>query len=702
MLGIINTIHLREYNRFYQVAIDKMLVEYESQLLVYAMKPISPEIHASIPWIQLIGKLACYKPHILVTAPSNTAIDTIIQRIFINGFYDGTASKYNPNILRIGSSNNVKVVSLEEIMEQETMSHCRSVNDIQIVMASIKRQLLNKLTILNQNFVFLRNLRLAFLNHELPCGWEVRINVETSLPYWVDHINKQSSNFPPPALGQSRPTTEKYKVHFYNDNTVKMNKKYKVQRESYDRMIIRNGDYTFETLPEYQIFSFRLTQALDQLDNLYKKLRRVEMCNSSPYMNQVTRQALESSIIDSTHIVFTTLNSAGHASLESTNFICTIIDEAVQATEPSVLIALRRGCQQCIMVGDPQQLPATVMSNTLTASKCGYSRSIFERLLHMRGHEDPLFIMLDTQYRMIPMISKMPSRMFYNNLLCDGPNVKEFDYIPPYLSLTSNDKLRPFILFDLEYSYETMNTRKLKSTSYDSTVSESNSISKSSVSQTSSSRTTIVGNVSKSNSDEADFIMILLTLIIAEVDKTSSEIPSIGIITPYSEQVTEIRNVLKSHAFIHSSTDILSSTTLSQRGKVDVNINTVDGYQGKEMDIVIISTVRSNDYGTIGFLSDYRRMNVAITRAKFGLYIIGNVFTLSTNNNWNQLIQYAEDLNVLWTISSPNTKLDIRDFNNIISSSLSISSTDCRIYNISQINSAAIVSSELEEGECSE
>jgi senataxin len=127
---------------------------------------------------------------------------------------------------------------------------------------------------------------------------------------------------------------------------------------------------TFESLPEYRIYSHRLTQAMESLAKLnlqrsrYKVRHFITDTRGGVFsMKAEIREAIESSVIDEAHIVFTTVNSAGHPSLDTAKFSVTVIDEAAQCVEPSVLIPLRLGSQRCVLVGDPQQLPATIFSN---------------------------------------------------------------------------------------------------------------------------------------------------------------------------------------------------------------------------------------------------------------------------------------------------------------------------------------------------
>lgn len=168
---------------------------------------------------------------------------------------------------------------------------------------------------------------------------QVRVNPSTALPYWIDHINRASSAGPPIAPPPCYKSSAKL------------------------------AHTSRETLPEYRLYTDKLTRLLDRLDQangLYIR-HRTRLSDSPDH-----RRLAESSLIEGAHVVFTTLSGAGHPSMETTEFCVTVIDEAAQCSEPSVLIPLRRGCSQCIMVGDPLQLPATIFSDR--ARRAGYDR----------------------------------------------------------------------------------------------------------------------------------------------------------------------------------------------------------------------------------------------------------------------------------------------------------------------------------------
>jgi AAA domain len=358
-VGILNTIHLIEYNRFYERIMDTLLSDDSMKISHITGNVTNPSDVQRVlnPWINLLGKLSKCKPHMLVAAPSNIAVDNIIVKIFETGFYDGNASKYNPNILRVGvasattgahakdssspstqSSPTIKSISLEEIIDQETLAMTQP-SERSVLMEFMNRSLLQIVEKLNMFLTFLRRLKSAFQNHGLPKGWEVRIGMDAGLPYWVDHVNCTSSLLPPPNVGLPKPRVERVIVRYTDSNT---NAGAGVSNYTeYNRDIISNGDYTLTTLPEYQIYSHELTQLLDQFESIHLKLKRSQLrFNPADYSRQrASKQAIESSIIDSAHIIFTTLNSSGSVALEATNFCYTVIDEAAQVS-PNINISV--------------------------------------------------------------------------------------------------------------------------------------------------------------------------------------------------------------------------------------------------------------------------------------------------------------------------------------------------------------------------
>lgn len=189
---------------------------------------------------------------------------------------------------------------------------------------------------------------------------------------------------------------------------------------------------TAEEMPHYKSCMDTLVNYIERYNTLYSKLEQYLMIQNAAVSmqgnghNQVPSeltQRLETHILDSMHIVMTTLGSAGSKMIASAvKFEVVVVDEAAQSSEPSTLVALQLGSSHAILVGDPQQLPATIFSVSGRLSK--YDRSLFQRL-EEAGH--PVH-MLDTQYRMHPAISSFPRRIFYDGSLKDGANVLDENY----------------------------------------------------------------------------------------------------------------------------------------------------------------------------------------------------------------------------------------------------------------------------------
>lgn len=604
-----------------------------------------------------MSSLSKFKPRILVTAPSNVAVDNILCRIVEDGFRDGNAKKYFPNILRIGAGSvisQVFSVTLEGTMEKlvqlddSALRHLLEVTKNEMIqeikeLFHFQTLLLNLKVAYNDAIIKSRSSENGELSVFIPVGWELRVSFETAQPYWVDHIAKVTQSNPPQF-----------------SSSVSEGKSADSAIDSVDPSQVQ---YTsLGSLPEYLFYATRLVAIAEHLEIHNIQSRRISlyinrrafggcggysMSTSGGVSKEVgggARQVIESSIIDEAHIVFTTLNGSGHPSLESAApFPILVVDEAAQCTEPSVLIPFRRGCEHCVLVGDPQQLPATVFSQK--AALRNYDRSLFERLT-LLGNEPYL---LNVQYRMHPSISQFPNSEFYRGLLSDGENVHEEHYLPPFLRDCRDGQpnkvfLKPLLFFNLTTSSE----------------------------QASSSK-------SLSNPEEVQFCLNLVKLIATQAKNEASqalisERVSIGVITPYAEQVKEFNRVFRNHGLMSTKKlkDMTSGTRDSSVAKrprldtsvgvtsptdiyesyFDLEVNTVDGFQGREKDVILISCVRASAVGGIGFLSDARRMNVALTRAKKGLFIVGNSTTLQKNKLWAKLIQQMRTNDSLIDIDS--------------------------------------------------
>lgn len=301
------------------------------------------------------------------------------------------------------------------------------------------------------------------------------------------------------------------------------------------------------------------------------------------------RKSAERSTLNSCDVVCTTCVGAGDPRLASRRFRAVLIDEATQATEPETLIPIvHAGVRQVILVGDHKQLGPVIMNKA--ASKAGLAQSLFERLI-LLGHRP---IRLAVQYRMHPLLSTFPSNMFYEGALQNG--------------ISENDRLR-----------------KLNGFVWPNQIPMF-FLACTGIEEISSSGTSFL------NRGEASLVEKLATSLIRDDGIDPS---SIGVITPYEGQ----------RAYIVNTMAVTGSLPSSSYGPIEVA--SVDAFQGREKDYIILSCVRSNDHQGIGFLSDGRRLNVALTRAKYGLILLGNPRVLSRNALWHALLSYFSELGVL-------------------------------------------------------
>ena len=301
-----------------------------------------------------------------------------------------------------------------------------------------------------------------------------------------------------------------------------------------------------------------------EIDELHSDIKRIE--------NKMINK-----IIEESDVILATNSSSALESIARTKFDVAIIDEASQATIPSILIPIAKA-HRFILAGDHKQLPPTIISQ-----KAGeLEKTLFEALIKKYPQKSQL---LNVQYRMNKLLMKFPNAEFYNNSLKSDSSV---------------DKININDIIDASYEEEALLFIDT------SDVDDNNEMH-------------LRDSKSIINKLEAKVAVgIANDYLVAGVSEDD-----IGIISPYADQVKIIQE------------------------KTPVEVKTVDGFQGREKEIIIISTVRSNSHGNIGFLSDLRRLNVAITRAKRKLIIIGNKNTLENNPTYFRLIKFVEDENLL-------------------------------------------------------
>lgn len=316
-----------------------------------------------------------------------------------------------------------------------------------------------------------------------------------------------------------------------------------------------------------------------------------------PQFYYTRRNNIEKLIISDPNLycIATTCTKLDHQSLNSIYFDSILIDEAAQMLETEALLAINKSNKdsRIVLVGDPEQLPPSISdTDQNTFTKLLFGRSLFKRLVDaIDSVPNPLYQkqFLDTQYRMYPSIAEFSNKMFYNNNLKNGKNTY-------------------FLPINMEQFWN-FNTYGYPMLFWDNKGLE------------------IVENKTHKNESEALKINFLVNLL--EYNGVSAE--KIGIISPYRKQ-NELLN------------------TIINKDRIDkISIATVDSYQGQERDYILLSTVRSNinfeneesKNGSIGFLKDPNRLNVALTRAKFGIFIVGNSEFLSKNDElWNKLVMF--------------------------------------------------------------
>ncbi|KAL6943108.1 hypothetical protein ACO0RG_002093 [Hanseniaspora osmophila] len=323
-----------------------------------------------------------------------------------------------------------------------------------------------------------------------------------------------------------------------------------------------------------------------KLNEVRKRKDEVRESNKATYRNrEYDRKTATVAILKEADIICSTLSGSANDLLAAlkVRFPTVIIDEACQCTELSSIVPMKYGAKNVIMVGDPNQLPPTVLSGA--ASSLNYENPLFSRLVQFSKP-----YLLNVQYRMHPSISKFPSKEFYEGRLKDGPQMDIVTSRPWH----STNIFSPYMFFDVARGVEERNAK----------------------------------TQSLVNMEEIYVAMEMVQLLFQRYPKVDFK-SKIGIISPYKQQV----RTLKSKFVREFGENIL---------KV-VDCQTIDGFQGQEKDIIIISCVRADENSSIGFLKDFRRLNVALTRGKCSMWILGHHESLVRNKLWRNLINDAKD-----------------------------------------------------------
>ena len=367
-----------------------------------------------------------------------------------------------------------------------------------------------------------------------------------------------------------------------------------------DKMLGFTYERRFESHADYpQLWAIR--KAIREL----RKNRKKGSENYHQKMERLKSRAAEieihinAELFGEARVIACTLVGSAHRLLEGMKFGTLFIDEAAQALEAACWIPIRRA-SRVILAGDHCQLPPTVKS--IAALRAGLGKTLMERIAE---NKPEVVTLLKIQYRMNDEIMRFSSNWFYKGQVESAPQIKHrgiLDYDHPITWIDTSDK-------------EPMDT--IEETT-DNNFKEQ-----------------FVGeSFGRINKAEGELTLLTLAEYFTKIGKQRvlNESIDVGIISPYRAQVQYLKRLIKKYEFFKPYRRLIS-------------VNTVDGFQGQERDIILISLVRSNDNGQIGFLKDLRRMNVAMTRARMKLIILGNKDTMTQHPFYKKLWEYIEGIN---------------------------------------------------------
>ena len=358
-----------------------------------------------------------------------------------------------------------------------------------------------------------------------------------------------------------------------------------------DKMLSSTYERRFESHPAYpELWGIRKS-----IREMGSRMRRGSYSEREGMRNRMSRLRdrateleiqINADLFDSARVIASTLVSSNHRLLNGRRFPTLFIDEAAQALEAACWIAIRKA-DRVILAGDHCQLPPTVKAPE--ALRAGLGHTLMQTIVKSKPDTVSL---LKLQYRMNDEIMRFSSEWFYGGMLQSAPEVK-------YRSI-----------LDFDTPIEWINTEGLDC-----------------------NEEFIGENYGRINKSEAELSIEQLKGYITKIgrERFLDERIDVGMISPYKAQVQYLRRLVRNDAFFKPY-------------RQAITINTVDGFQGQERDVILISLVRANEEGQIGFLNDLRRMNVAITRARMKLIILGDASTLTRHAFYKKLYTYIESL----------------------------------------------------------
>ncbi|NEM98834.1 AAA domain-containing protein [Pontibacter burrus] len=348
-----------------------------------------------------------------------------------------------------------------------------------------------------------------------------------------------------------------------------------------------------KTAEEYKRMAFQYKRKFGHEERLQRQLYKAESNRLLDEADNIEHYITED-LLENVQVITCTLVGAANKAIRHLTYDTVFIDEAAQALEPACWVPISRA-NKVVLAGDHCQLPPTVKS--YLAEQKGLGKTLFEKCIERQAN---VSVMLKTQYRMHHHIMQFSNEQFYNGELMAHESVHSSD-------LHGYDTF-----FKPGMAVEFVDTAGC---GYNEVVNPEAQ--------------------SSANPEEADLLLNHLQLLLKDYEQDEEVAPlKIGVIAPYRAQINYLQDRVEHMPQLHE---------LYQ--KRELSIGTVDSFQGQERDIIYISMVRSNEIGEIGFLSDIRRMNVGMTRAKKKLVIVGDSATLSHHPFYEAFLKYTERIN---------------------------------------------------------